>query len=515
MVGVKLVYVNPEVKDAEHIGLEIIASVLKKNKVDCDICYLSNIEKDEASIMTKETTIYGFYLSLDNYDIVCRLAQKIKSMNKDSLIILGGVLASSAAKDILNECEYFDYVILGDGEYTFLNVVNAYPDHKLITDIPGVRGRKTVKVKAADKIDVNKLPFMDRTLLEKNLEIKKYWARIYTNRKCFGRCSFCCVNFETSKSPNSQFSERDLSNVVDEMLYLNDKYGIKCFIFNDASLEDSYLAPREKIMQFCDKIIEKKLKVALYSNFRAETFRKYDVELIEKMKKAGFVQVFLGIESNNECELKMYNKRASLSDNYSALNNLNKHNISVHFGYIMLNAYSTRDTLEKNFDFLEKHNRAMIINYVSRLIPYYKTPIYYRMLKDGLLTEDYNFKNPDNFIFKDQYVSCVDKILNEKVYKSNILFIDDEFTNYEKFLLYLDRIKEGDYSMEIEEMSNLMNEVAKYNIEYFRILYKEKNLEKAYNEFDEYDKNINKCYQKLQKIRILMMKRRRITNLIF
>jgi len=73
------------------------------------------------------------------------------------------------------------------------------------------------------------------------------------------------------------------------------------------------------------------------------------------MKKAGFQIPIVGIESGNELDLKLYNKRCTYEDNIRILKMLNHANIySGSFRFIMFNPFSDWERIERNYWFLAK-----------------------------------------------------------------------------------------------------------------------------------------------------------------
>jgi radical SAM superfamily enzyme YgiQ (UPF0313 family) len=514
---ITLIYINPLVNDAEHIGIECIKTILDHNNINNEVIYLTDKDEiDSMKINTATATIYAISLTLDNYDLAVYCAKLIKSINKEHIILVGGVLASTAPKQVLTDCLFFDYVAIGDGEKTILQIAKLYMDG--ITDYSRIRGvyeRNSSQITQPETFALTYLPWIDRSLLKVNLYKKNYWARVFSNRKCFGNCAFCCVNYDMTYKNRNGFCEREIEDVVDEMFYINKTYNIQCFLFNDASFEDSKDGPIRKIHKFCSLVAKKNLICSIYANFRTETFRLLSSDTIKIMSETGFVQIFLGVESNNPHELKLYQKRATTYDNQNALTMLSNEDIRIHLGFIMLNSYSTKESLKSNYEFLRNNNRAMIANYTSILIPYYNTKMYYKMLEDGLLLNEYSYKNPNQFTFQDEYVRRAASFITKEVYSSDLLALDDHITNYEKLLLHLNKVFKSQFEDEINDLDILLAQIAQLNSEFWKHLYFDYNLFSAKSNFNTYYQSIKDCYKKMQNNKLNLMKKRKITSFLF
>ena len=514
--AITLIYINPLVNDAEHIGIECIKTTLDHNNIKNEVIYLTNKDEIDNMKINAVTAIYGISLTLDNYDLAVYCAKVIKSINKEHIIIVGGVLASTAPKQVLSDCLFFDYVAIGDSEKTILQIAKLFMDGNIdYSKICGIYGRNSSQITQPEILDLTYLPWIDRSLLKINLDKKNYWARVFSNRKCFRNCTFCCVNYDMTYQNHHGFCERDIEDVVDEMIYINKTYNIQCFLFNDASFEDSKDGPARKIHKFCSLIAKKNLICSIYANFRTETFRLLNNDTIKIMAETGFVQIFLGVESNNPHELKLYQKRATIYDNQNAITMLSNENIRIHLGFIMLNSYSTRESLKSNYEFLRNNSRTMIANYTSILIPYYNTKIYCKMLEDGLLLSEYSYKNPNQFTFEDEYVKKVVFFITKEVYSSDLLILDDHITNYEKLLLHLNKIFKDQFKNEINDLDILLAQIAHLNSEFWKHLYFDYSLISAESNFNNYYQSIKDCYKKIQHNKLNLMKKRKITSFLF
>ena len=85
------------------------------------------------------------------------------------------------------------------------------------------------------------------------------------------------------------------------------------------------------------------------------------------LKKAGFNNIFVGIESGCDEDLLVYNKRSELQDNERFMMLCDKCGITPFYGFVMIQPYSTVDSVNKNYRFLIKYRSDQLSHYINCL----------------------------------------------------------------------------------------------------------------------------------------------------
>lgn len=208
------------------------------------------------------------------------------------------------------------------------------------------------------------------------------------------------------------------------------------------------------------------------------------------MKRSGFHVALVGIESGNDYDLELYNKGTTVENNRVALKKLKEAGIYVdHFGFIMINPYSTPERLQANYRFLEEHQPHDLDNYVHHLVADPGTTIRKRLEKDGLLipTDDF-LKQGTSYRFLNQYAQDVSAFL-----RKYFLIFDTETAGVSTFIFQLAPFLPHGEKYE-ESATILMRERARAFSDYFRILYLDMDIglcERQYDEFMCVFKNFN------------------------
>ncbi|MDD4569753.1 MAG: radical SAM protein, partial [Tepidanaerobacteraceae bacterium] len=154
-----------------------------------------NIDNILEDIMDYNADLIGFSCYLWNIEDVLYIAENIKKIKSETVIVLGGPEASYEVEDLLKERPYIDYVILSEGEERFRKLLNAFKGEMSIESIDGLAYRADGNIlinPPKDYVDLNDIPF---SYTDEDLEHKLVYYE--TSRGCLFRCAFCLSSLET------------------------------------------------------------------------------------------------------------------------------------------------------------------------------------------------------------------------------------------------------------------------------------------------------------------------------
>ena len=150
------------------IGVFYVGAVLKENGYDVEVLNWYNIHKSPQKIvetfLEKKPEIIGFSILNANRWGGIEIAQIAKELNPNIKIIFGGVAATLLWKHFLTHFSQIDFVVMGEGEYAFLNLVQLvekgnYEDLENINGIVFRKGGRVIRTKAAKAIsNLDELP---------------------------------------------------------------------------------------------------------------------------------------------------------------------------------------------------------------------------------------------------------------------------------------------------------------------------------------------------------------------
>jgi radical SAM superfamily enzyme YgiQ (UPF0313 family) len=423
--------------------------------------------------------------------VFAELANKIKTEIADSIIVLGSKYASIYYKEILSDERFscIDYIILGDGEYTLAELIDCIEKNdntsEFVAAHKNIASKTSMNNKEFLSININELPLPDRSFIINNKNFyENYYAFICDSNGCYMRCAFC-----TRGQFYKKWTGRSTESIFKEIKKISTESSIKCFWFTGGSFEDpGGESGIKKISDLCHLIIEDNLKVSMRCYLRSNFVSKADTDLFKLMKKAGFHVALVGIESGNEYDLELYNKGTTVENNRLTLKKLREAGIYAdHFGFIMINPYSTPEKLQANYRFLDEHQPHDLDNYVHHLVADPGTAIRERIEKDGLLipTDDF-LEQGSSYRFMHPYTAEVSAFLHKY-----FLIYDTETAGISTFIFHLSPFLPHGEIFE-ESTTLLMRKRARVFSEYFSMLYIDMDIGLCERQYDEFRSTFNR-----------------------
>lgn len=505
-----LINIGDEFNDAEHLGIASLVAYLKKNHIQASQVLLYRHQPMEEMIdkIPKTARVIGFASFSTTFSIIVQLAQYIKQKRKDEkiFIFLGGHFATNNYKEILNDYSIIDFIIMGYGEKPLLKIARCNNIEDQLHLIPSVASR--LKINEWEKeIDIKSLPHPDRSYLSNDFHIP-YIVRLNSSRGCMRNCSFCYT--PTYARPSySRWQGREVDDVFDEIISIYQNYGIQFFSFTDASFEDPNFKISElRINNLADRLINYPTKLGFWCHIRAESFNDDNVYLLKKMRKAGFVRCFVGIEASNSSDLKLYNKAASIEDNNRIVRLLRECDIDLEIGFIMLNPFSTPEKLEKNFDFLKNNDIDELFCYITQLEIWPKTALHYKIKDSGLLDENFSYLSSMSYTFQDKNVEEIAYYFKQVILPSDLFKRSTDYLLFKKLFSLLKSIYNEQIIQYLEQFYTYSNRVAQCISNYFSIIYYEKDLGKAKIEFNNFENKLCKIYNEIEVFRFKILSKK-------
>jgi len=293
-----------------------------------------------------------------------------KNRKSDIKIIFGGPLCRKNISDSLwfKHNKAIDYIVIGDGEKTFLSLVNAIENKKEIKNCAGALvkyNRKIVSGKIREplfNLD-EELPFPDFS----GFPLKKYTKPneilIAGSRGCPGNCAFC-----QDKVAAQVYRTRSAENIFKE-IKLRVNQGYDCFEFCDLLLNGNI----NVLENLCDMIINNNLNIRWGGPIRSNP--KMTLNIFRKMKKAGVDCVNLGIESGSQKILNNMRKGYTIKILEKNMKDLFEADIIASVNFLVGFPGETEETIEETLRFIRRNKKY--IKHISSLTPMYVMPTSY------------------------------------------------------------------------------------------------------------------------------------------
>ncbi|MFQ5957212.1 MAG: B12-binding domain-containing radical SAM protein, partial [Candidatus Brocadiales bacterium] len=322
-----------------------------------------------------------------------RIATLVKSIRKETVTVLGGYHATLLYDELCvsDDCKPFDYILRGEGESSFAELLDALQGKRGLDTVMGLsyrNGNGFIHNPHRPAEDLEELKLPDRT--------KRLWTGnsfngyildiIETSRGCTMPCNFCCMEKMYGKS----FRAYSIPRVIEDIGNCK-KLGTGYIIFSD----DNICLDIKRFEDLCDAIIAAGHNDIGYIVQASSSGIATSEKLAEKMARAGFKIVFLGIENVAEENLRRLKKGNIVNSTRVAVKKLHENDMLVTGGIILGNPEDKEEAIAKNYSFLQELDIDFYADQI--LTPYPRTPIRDEMLQMDLITNKDNFRRYNTF----------------------------------------------------------------------------------------------------------------------
>lgn len=322
------------------------------------------------------------------------ISQVIKKHYPELPIVLGGIHPTIFPREILSDYSYIDYIILGEGEYSFLKLIQAHFGNKELKTIDGIAFREDGEILINEKKcfieDLDNLPFPAYDLLN----LKDYYfdttgwynpktlpinipLPIISSRACPNRCTFCSMYMVHGR----RFRPRSPKSVVDEIEYLYKKYDHRYFSFMD----DNLTLSKERTLGISNEIVNRKLNIQ-FDTPNGVSIKTVDRAVMDALVKAGLIRLCVAPESGSEfIRNQVMHKGLSTKEIYSFFNIVPKYRDLYTKAFFVIGfPEETRETLNETYEMIKRIPVKQIS--VFNVVPYPGTALF-ETCKDKNLIE--------------------------------------------------------------------------------------------------------------------------------
>jgi anaerobic magnesium-protoporphyrin IX monomethyl ester cyclase len=354
-------------------GLLQLAAYLEREGMEVrilDATALPNPWKDlEASVSKSKADVIGITCSATCLSPeALQTIHLCRTISPNSIIVAGGGHFTLMAEPILQEMKDLNYIILGEGEVAF---------HQLLQNLS--RGREGKEVKGIAYLDDGKAALNGRQLPIPNLDTLPlpayhlidieseayYWHGmgrrafgLSTSRGCGDRCAYC----SETKFWEGVWRGRSGKKVVEEISYLHNQYGKRLFVFN----ENTFNWSRRRVEDFLEELGRSDLRIHFWFQSRIKDILR-DEDLIPEMKRLGLYEVMLGIESIQSNVLNRYEKQQSKEMAQKAIDILRRNKIMVMANIMFGDWNDSEESIKGVFQFVKGQSDFLVLTLTTPL----------------------------------------------------------------------------------------------------------------------------------------------------
>lgn len=303
-------------------------------------------------------------------------------VKKNTNIIWGGIHPTILPKQTLNN-KFIDFVVTGEGEYTFPSLINAIKTKNKLNSIRGIGYKDAYGVhinEMPDFIDMNNLPDLPYHLLDMNQYITKRdvfqrCLTLETSRGCPHNCNFCSNPIIHKRKWRSM----NVENIIRKVNYLQNNFNLDGIIFQ----EDNFFVDIQRIRKFCGEINN---NIGWKANCRIKYLLDKDQTFLKMLENAGCKMLQFGVESGSDRILNLLNKGITTDDIIKINKKLANANILCRYNFIIGMPTETEGEIQTTLKFIEKlksENANLDSPFLNIYTPWPGTKLYDLAVKNG------------------------------------------------------------------------------------------------------------------------------------
>lgn len=371
----------------------------------------------------------GYY----QYRKIRKISEAIDTLEPKPLYWMGGHLPSPEPEYFLRKFKA-DFVVIGEGENSVKELIKVYEEKGKYADFHNVKGIAFINKKDGTYVynkrreliqDVDRItwPAWDLFTMENhvlypmpNSERNDRSMSMLSGRGCPFRCNFCY-------RMDAGFRPRATDEIIKEMKFLKDTYGITYIEFDDELLMSSI----KRTEEICIAMLENNINMKWNCNGRLNYSSK-NINMLKLMKEAGCVYINYGIESIDDDALKRMNKNLTVDMITRGVENTLEVGISPGLNIIFGNIGETREILEKDVEFLLKYDDHAECRTIRPVTPYPGTDLYNYAIKTGRIKniEDfYENKHLNSDLLTCNFTTLSDDEYYEALHWANSVLLEN------------------------------------------------------------------------------------------
>ncbi|MFB6465677.1 B12-binding domain-containing radical SAM protein [Cytobacillus sp. Hz8] len=252
-------------------------------------------------LFKKKPNVVGFSCYIWNIEETIKVAQMLKKIDPSISIAIGGPEVTYNAKEWMEKVPYFDFVIIGEGEAPFKQLLQELHGEHHYDQVRGIAYRHNGEVTLTlpqNKLDLRTIPTPFR-FQEDLAQLSKRIIYIETSRGCPFTCQFCLSSIEVG------VRYFDKEKVKEDILYLMNN-GARVFKFVDRTFNIS----RSYAMDMFRFLIDEHLPGTVFQfEITADIMRPEVIEFLNEEAPPGLFRFEIGVQSTNDYTNELVKRR--------------------------------------------------------------------------------------------------------------------------------------------------------------------------------------------------------------
>jgi len=405
-VNAKYIHSNLALRYLENLTKDICDTKLAEYSIN------DNIMAIERDIILSKPDVIAFSAYIWNIQFILNVSSDLKKALPNIKIILGGPEVSYDATEIMDKHNYIDYIVKGEGEITFPELI-GYLNNQCPIPKCGVVSRDVGKIidgEYSTLPDFSQIPFPYN-----DSNIKELYGKIIyyeTSRGCPYSCKYCL------SGERGKVRFKDIETVKKELnFFSNNKIPLVKFV------DRTFNADKKRARQIWEYISFLKTQTRFHMEITGELLDDETIEILKEVNPEN-LQFEIGVQSTNPETLTAINRKCDIEKLFKNIKFLlDNTKIHIHLDLIAGLPYENFESFKKSF------------NDVLSLKPHVLQLGFLKLLKGSAMRgecDKYNIQYRQNApyeIISNQFISAV-----ELIFLKDIDYVFDKYYNSSSFV---------------------------------------------------------------------------------
>lgn len=254
-----------------------------------------------SDLYQKKPNVVGFSCYIWNIEETIKVIKMLKTVDPSVVVVLGGPEVSYDTNLWLRQIKEIDYIVVGEGEQSFKDLLDFLSQKRMINEVPGlayVQDDKFILNPLPSKLDLRLSPSPYR-FDEDIPDLPKRIVYVETSRGCPFSCQFCLSSIEVGV----RYFNRD--KVKEDIRFLMDN-GSKIIKFVDRTFNISRSYAMEMFQFLID---EHQPGVVFQFEITADIMRPEVIQFLNENAPAGLFRFEIGVQSTNDLTNELVQRR--------------------------------------------------------------------------------------------------------------------------------------------------------------------------------------------------------------